>query len=462
MSFTLEKKVGKHVYFYKVTSYWDSDKKQPRQKREYLGKKDPHTGKLIPSKTPNTPRLSKDYGHIYLLKYISDDIGLTPILRETFPADYQELLALAFFELSEGNPLYVFPYWANITFLDSTKSLRSFHVTEFTQKIGEMETTRLEFSRLWVKQLGIVNAVVFDLTSISSYSQLFHWIEWGYNRDKERLPQINLGMLYAEERNLPFYDQIYPGSIHDVSTLQNMLHYLDLFHVHHTLCIMDKGFYSARNLSRLQQHQLHFLVPLPMTVSLFAQLIAQQSRHLTHLNNAFAFKDEILFHCEHPLEINHLPLTAHLYLSQTKQQEQRSAFLKKIFELEATVKQQEFKKKQEVLAYLKDAQRYFVVSYQEGQVVMQRKPQVLSRHMNHMGFTIMLSNQPGLQREHILLFYRQKDYLEKVFDTLKHECDGDRLRGSSKEAIEGRLFIKFLSLILHSSLCNKMRDNAFF
>ena len=40
MAFTIEQKIGKHVYMYEVESRWDPEKKQARQKRKYLGKKD--------------------------------------------------------------------------------------------------------------------------------------------------------------------------------------------------------------------------------------------------------------------------------------------------------------------------------------------------------------------------------------------------------------------------------------
>lgn len=40
-------------------------------------------------------------------------------------------------------------------------------------------------------------------------------LEWGYNRDKEKLPQINLGMYFGETSRLPVYYCTYPGSILD-------------------------------------------------------------------------------------------------------------------------------------------------------------------------------------------------------------------------------------------------------
>ena len=58
--------------------------------------------------------------------------------------------------------------------------------------------------------------VALDITSISSYSELIESCEWGYNRDHEDLPQINLCMLFGEDVRLPLYQASYSGSISDV------------------------------------------------------------------------------------------------------------------------------------------------------------------------------------------------------------------------------------------------------
>ena len=42
--------LGEALALYSSVSYWDKDKKQPRSKRKYLGKVDPETGEIIPSR----------------------------------------------------------------------------------------------------------------------------------------------------------------------------------------------------------------------------------------------------------------------------------------------------------------------------------------------------------------------------------------------------------------------------
>lgn len=52
--YQVDKKTG-IKYAYESTSYWDKEKKQPRSRRKYLGKVDPDTGEIIPSRREDAP-----------------------------------------------------------------------------------------------------------------------------------------------------------------------------------------------------------------------------------------------------------------------------------------------------------------------------------------------------------------------------------------------------------------------
>lgn len=47
--YQVDKKTGTK-YAFESVSFWDKEKKQPRSKRKYLGKVDPETGNIIPSR----------------------------------------------------------------------------------------------------------------------------------------------------------------------------------------------------------------------------------------------------------------------------------------------------------------------------------------------------------------------------------------------------------------------------
>lgn len=45
----------------------------------------------------------------------------------------------------------------------------------------------------------------YDIASVSSYSETLKQVKYGKNKDNDRLPQINLALLFGEESSLPFY-----------------------------------------------------------------------------------------------------------------------------------------------------------------------------------------------------------------------------------------------------------------
>ncbi|MDD4773428.1 MAG: transposase, partial [Eubacteriales bacterium] len=45
----------------------------------------------------------------------------------------------------------------------------------------------------------------FDITTISSYSDVLKQVKKGKNKENHRLPQINLALLFGAESVLPFY-----------------------------------------------------------------------------------------------------------------------------------------------------------------------------------------------------------------------------------------------------------------
>ena len=467
MSFTIEQKVGDKVYLYEVTSYWDKEKKQARQHRKYIGKKDPHTGQAVLTQKGRSPRAALDYGQVYLLQEMARRIGLCQLLQKAFPDHYENLLALAYFEMSEAAPLYLFPYWAESTHLNSGQALSSQKLTDMTRQIGQMQQERESFIQQWIrKHKQFAQPVVFDITSLSSYSRQLSDVEWGYNRDGENLPQINLGMIYDQTSQLPLFYQIYPGSIRDVSTLKNIVKRLQLFELTDITFVLDRGFYSALNVEEMHNAGIRFIIPMPRTVNLFAELYQAHQQQLHDPNAAFAFKDEILYHYQTPATIKTVHLTAHLFFNQQLRTDQSTRFLKQLIEIETVLNRQPFQTKAEaeehLTSHFKAAAPFLKLNWEAEKLTISRDPKSIENQVALMGIYTILTNHPNLEHQRLLQWYRQKDLLEKTFDTLKNEFDGKRLRAQSTEAVEGRMFIKFISLILHAAISKTMHEKELF
>ena len=454
---------NQQVYLYESHSYWDKQKKAPRTRMVYIGKEDQTTKEIIPAGGQWTPKASRDYGNIFLLEKISSKIGITEILKSTFPDEWEKLLSCVFFEVSEGKPLYLCGTWLENTYTDMADGLPSQRISELLKSVGENISARLEFSRLWTGTRSEDEFVVFDITSISSYSKLIGSVEWGYNRDKEKLPQINLGMVFGQPSLVPIFYNLYQGSIRDVSTLKNILEFLSDFKLKNVTFLLDKGFYSTENLIGMRKRGLQFITPLPFTVKQAEQLIEKHEDEISDVSHALRVSKQILYCVKDKISTGNYSFHAYVYFDKRKRLEGEERLIERIIEVEEKVQNRHFHDKEALRTYLKqhasDLEQVFDIRKVGGSFALIRDTERIAKLIKQMGYVIILSTR-SMNPKEIILLYRNKDCVEKCFDNMKHELSGSRLRVHSTESMEGRLFITFMSLILISWIYKTMREEA--
>jgi hypothetical protein len=229
------KKDGKK-YVYAVEGYWDKEKKAPRNKQVCLGRLDEQTGAIIPSKrtkrkakhtafAPDVTAKNLVIGPSAILEKISGDYKVASTLKNSLPDKWQQILSLAFFLVQKGLPLSRCETWSTSNKHPFGSAISSQDVARLLVSLTEGE--RQNFFSRWMKVFPEKDALFYDITSVSSYSEQNEYVRWGYNRDNEQLPQINLVVLYAQNRKLPVYYRRLPGSISDVSGLKTTISSLD-------------------------------------------------------------------------------------------------------------------------------------------------------------------------------------------------------------------------------------------
>ena len=459
MSFPVEQKVGNHIYVYEAEGYWDKTKKQSRQHRTYLGKKDPKTGEII---STNKGYKSWDYGNTYFLNIISKQIGLEEILKQIFPDNWRDILACAFFEISEKKSLYLCKPWLECTHQETNTNLSSQRISELLEEIGKSEEARSQFFKAWAEKYKKNKFIIFDITSFSSYSKKLELVEPGYNRDKEKLPQINFGVIYGEPFSLPLFYTKYPGSIPDVKTLQNMVEYLDWLKLSNSLFVLDKGFFSSYNIKKMKKN-MKFLIPLPYSNKNATALIKKYNAQLGSHSNSFQLNDNILHCLKDKVEIGGEDYNAYIYLDEKRRVEERNIFFKKMLEIESTVKKIDCKNKEKLDTFLteniKGWKNIFQTSERSGKLKLRRKEKGINSYLERLGTFILVSNK-NIDRKEALYFYRRKDVIEKFFDNIKNDIDRKRLRVHKQETFEGRLFVDFIALIIYSWIKKIMRNEG--
>jgi len=459
MSYVIEQKVKNHTYLYQVESYWDKEKKQSRQRRIYIGKKDPDTGEIIKNERTYG---AWDKGHTYLLQTIAQSIGLSGELKKAFPDLWQEIITLAFFKTIEGKPFYLCNDWLETVDLENKPNLSSQKISYLLKDLSTRKDSIFNFFTSWTNhQKDANNFIVFDITSLSSYSKEIDFVEWGYNRDKESLAQVNLGIIYGRPADLPLFYSLYPGSIHDVSTLTNIVTEIGVLTLDKTTFVLDKGFYSSSNLSKMSE--IKHIIPLPVRTNNEKEIVDKHKQHIRSSRYAFTYNKQVHYCVEDSISIAGIEYHAYIYLNEKKQLEQREKFLKAIIECEQYVAAQGYKRRKEFDDFFNERKPslipYFGLKKRGQKNILVRNDDEIDKALSVMGIFVLLTNTE-LSGPEVLQLYREKDGVEKSFDSLKHNLDLKRLRVHSQSVLEGLLFIEFIALILYSYMMKVLRESG--
>lgn len=163
---------------------------------------------------------------------------------------------LACYLIATGDPFLYCESWISDTECLPVGNMSSQRISELLMAMRREE--RELFYQSWCTLRSEQEYLALELTSVSSYSQLIDEVEWG-NQNHEQLPQINLCLLMGEISRLPIYQTLYSGSLKDVSTLKKTFAKMDAVTNGKPLVIvMDKGFFSAKNINDLPGQQPSF------------------------------------------------------------------------------------------------------------------------------------------------------------------------------------------------------------
>lgn len=452
------------TYVYEVESYWDKSRKQPRNKQVCIGKLDTVTGNLVPSKRlslsqaavrdPQVTATAKIVGPSIILDFISGRLGLPKLLKACFPSHHRQILSMAYYLTSQGGALSHCEPWCKNHAHPFDKPLASQRISEILTsiKINEKQT----FLRKWMNRALENDYICYDITSVSSYAKCNEYIKYGYNRDDEKLPQINLAMLFGQISCLPLYYHQMPGNITDVTTLHNLLKTFKALNVKSINCVMDKGFYSKKNIDALLASRNKFTLAVPLN-NKWIQRAIDEIHDTVHGPQGYRKLDnEILYvHSQlYPWGDDRRRCYLHLYYNAYMRAIEVDQFNEKLVtykeELESGNLVEEHHDAYETFFIVKTTpKRGTKVSYND---------EAVSKYIKrYAGFQAILSNSIK-DPVRTLQVYRDKDVVEKSFDDLKNHLDMKRLRMHSSAAVEGRLFVQFISLILISALRKEMRD----
>jgi transposase len=169
--------------------------------------------------------------------------------------------------------------------------------------------------------------------------------------------------------------------------------------------------------------------------------------------NAIEVNGQLLYAVTRVLTLQSRRVYLHVYFDEQRQAAKRSDFMQKLLSLENGLRNGDTK-----LGKNKTAKKYLSWRKSKNGIHIRRKTQAIEKDTALYGFFVILTNDSKDPR-YVLDVYRTKDVIEKSFDNLKNDLDLNRLNVHSEAAMEGRVFLGFISLILSSYIRETMRQN---
>lgn len=464
MSFIVEQVRNGRTYVYEASSYRDRKTGAPRQKRRYLGVKDVSSGEVRPARRSIIPRMSLDFGATWLIYGVVRNIELDTMLSSALGSDLaRRVISLAVYSATGGDAMYLYRDWAERTWGVAREQMSSQDISRLFSSLGAMGRERESFWMAWARKHGEERNLVFDVTSISGYGESVDMLEWGYNRDGESLPQINIGLMMGEKNLLPLGYRTYPGSIPDMKMLVNLLEYFRKMGLVQSRVILDRGFFSSGNIKSLAEHGYSFLIPMPFTSSNSKSLIHSSLRRLESPDNFIEFNGRIVGHVRRKVKVADVSCEAHVFCDEKRRAAEKENLMRKIMMVEREISGKMADSTEEALsraeAISPDCSKLLDVSVDKGLIHVSRNAEKMACRMIRMGMMILLSADRGLQGKDVLRDYYRKEFLEKFFDAYKNEIGQNRLRIHSEDSMEGRIFVAMIALCIHCSISARMRKS---
>jgi len=463
-------------YWYEETPYYDKEKKQIRHTSKYLGRNidgqpvrmrsapDEVKAKTKTKKKTAAIKSSFDYGPIFVLQSIMKELNLDHHLEVLLPpSEVSMVRALAFNRIIRPTAMKNVESWYEGTSLalESPQiDLASQRVSELLGRLGESNIPDMFMSQL-IEGTGTKSTLIYDITSRSSYSQLINLIEYGYNRDGEPLPQINLSLIMDKDKGIPVMYDIFPGSISDVSTLSGTLKKIKAHGIQNYVAVMDRGFFSLSNLQELMREKISFIMAAKLQLDDLKQLMTEAQKDIDDTKYLQKFKKEPIFAKPITYNIGSIEVKGYVYYDPKLEQTEKRTLLSRLYDIREELLKVRLNKNSNSYAVFKDKVQgfgnFFDYHVIDNRFDVEIKQNAVAQRMNKMGKYILFYSG-DFDWLKCLSLYREREEIEKSFKALKNEIDLLPLNTHSEKTTRGFIFIVFLSLIIRTRLMNMMRE----
>ena len=200
-------------------------------------------------------------GMMDIIAHIGDVSGIdSAIYDATDPGTAQKIISLARYLLATGGQtLPGILTWQFSHPLPYEHGLSEGIYHELFVRIGRDESLVQNFFASRVRSLSEKDAIAYDSTTISTWSEGQIEARYGFNKAGDGLRTIKFLSLYSINTRQPIAYTKLPGNLPDVVTVKNAITQMNALGMKTAELVTDNGYHSQQNLSELLQAGFDFL-----------------------------------------------------------------------------------------------------------------------------------------------------------------------------------------------------------
>lgn len=390
---------------------------------------------------------SRHFGVHYLIKNLMKSDPLLGSVQETFPERWDEIMAIAEFMVSQPDAkVYEFDNYrlTHDTYCDHCMTASA--ITKLLQSIDNDSILKFFFRYIDKLERGaFYNKERFwalDSTSFGTYSQNLSDAKWGWPKQDESLPQLNVMMLVDQDSGRPIYYQHFNGSIPDVSTVKTMCAKALQLGARSFVLVFDRGCYGKDNLNENYETGYHFVscVPISKTVQFDAE-IAEAAELFKQGKHFDPYCDQRCICLAKQFDVGQgktKPMYVHVFYNEQSAADLDTHLLRR---------REEVIKLKKAKVPLNPADENFADKYltEKDDGTIEHNDEAYEDFIRTAGYWVIVSDVIKHTRV-AYNAYKARSTVEDVFSSLKTRMKIHRMRVSTDSSLDGKCFIQFIAV----------------
>lgn len=401
-------------------------------------------------------------GAFLVIKKIIDDYKLANHLSSWDDRGKGLLLDLATYSIiCESNVAQYYPDYAyNHPVLTPEQKIYSDStISRFFSEITEDD--RIDFLNSWNKNRNHKEQIylTYDSTNKNCKAGDIEKAEYGHPKEDIGAAVVNYSLAYDINNQEPLLYESYPGSIVDVSQLQYLIEKVRGYGYKNIGFVLDRGYFSRDNLNYMDQCNYDFVIMVKGKASFVNGLIMDHKGEFeTNRNCAIkAFRTYGMTVCDKLYADDTKDRYFHIYHKVNRESAERAQLENELQRMEEMMN----KSKGKDIDFGKKYEHYYELTYHEKDgkrkfYGYKEREDVIEKELKLCGyFTIVTSKK--MNASDALLLYKSRDASEKLFCSDKSFLDNKSFRVSSNDALESKIFVEFIALIIRSKIYTQLR-----